>query len=567
MANYNDSELENAFGTTGLAYGKLNPAVVSKQTPYDTNAVDEFSLMRGVIDDYVNPQVLKTESEFVGIVVKIERSILSCKDEGQQLQTIETNAARVEECKHPGPKPKATHARGGGRYGAEAGAADDGSADMADWKRKRKEYIECKEKNKAFTTNILNATEVQNNIGYVRVCIPELDPRPLPSEWPSSAAGDLQAGCRKGQKLSLSIAETYPVFQYGLSLTDQNFITPGALVRVRLTYKPMGPQGITSGVPDVSQGGTILEVIRNDNSQPIILSGGGPPGAKAKAKEVTNPCLDPPLPPQVVADPTKQDSKLTDENIAGLPFVGKMNETFIDPSKKQLTKNLYLEDFGNVPRKFYKNVKILAMNLEVLIQYLHPEGVTKIKARNFKEFRITSGYRSRKKNAETEGTSKISQHMLARASDIVFTKFPPRQVFLAISDLIYRGAMKDGGLGYYSYGRNIKTGRQKGFVHYDVRNPGKQGRGNVPTTTHWTAKHGGPRWYQLDKHGTHTGGMEANIRREVTALGEYHDRAKRQRAELPRLFEDRYWTTTPPPGYPAAEPGVDDAEEPAAAKE
>ena len=329
----------------------------------------------------------------------------------------------------------------------------------------------------------------------------------------------------------------------------------------------MGPQGITSGVPDVSQGGTILEVIRNDNSQPIILSGGGPPGAKAKAKEVTNPCLDPPLPPQVVADPTKQDSKLTDENIAGLPFVGKMNETFIDPSKKQLTKNLYLEDFGNVPRKFYKNVKILAMNLEVLIQYLHPEGVTKIKARNFKEFRITSGYRSRKKNAETEGTSKISQHMLARASDIVFTKFPPRQVFLAISDLIYRGAMKDGGLGYYSYGRNIKTGRQKGFVHYDVRNPGKQGRGNVPTTTHWTAKHGGPRWYQLDKHGTHTGGMEANIRREVDALGEYHDRAKRQKAELPRLFEDRYWTTTPPPSYPAAEPGVDDAVEPAAAEE
>ena len=40
MANYNDSELENAFGTAGLAYGTLNPAVVSKQTPYDTNAVD-----------------------------------------------------------------------------------------------------------------------------------------------------------------------------------------------------------------------------------------------------------------------------------------------------------------------------------------------------------------------------------------------------------------------------------------------------------------------------------------------------------------------------------------------
>jgi hypothetical protein len=541
MADYSDSELANAFGTSGLAYGQLNPSVAAKQTPYDTNAVDEFSLMRGIIDDYVNPQVLKSESEFVGIVVKVERNILSCKDEGQKLKTIETTATTFEDCKDPGKDPSRTSIRAGVLMNPE---------EVKAWQPKHKEFLACKERNKEFTTNLLNAEKIQNNVGYVRVCIPELDPRPLPSVWPSSKTGELQSACLKEGKLALSIAETYPVFKYGMSLQDQNFITPGALVRVVLTYKPMGPRGVTSGIPDVSQGGHIIEVIRNENSQPIIMGHGNSSGAK-KAKETTDPCLEPPLPPQIVADPTQQDEALT--NVAGLPQIGKMDEIFIGDKahkkKQQLTKNLYLKDFGpgKLPRKYWKNAKILAMNLEVLIQYLYPGGVTrdpKVKARKFIEFRISSGYRSRKKNAHTEGTSKVSQHMLCRASDIVFKEYSPRQVFLAISDLIYRGAMKDGGLGYYSYGKNIKTGRQKGFVHYDVRNSGAKGRGDVPTTTHWTAAHGGPRWYLLDKKAHHTGGLETNIKKEL-----------------------EYWTTSPPPGQPVAQPGIDDAAAPPAAKE
>jgi len=561
MANYNDSELENAFGTAGLAYGTLNPAVVSKQTPYDTNAVDEFSLMRGVIDDYVNPQVLKTESEFVGIVVKVERSILSCTDKGQQLKTIETDAPTFEDCKDPGKDPSRTSVRDGVLMNPE---------EVKAWQPKHKEFIECKERNKAYTTNILNTTEIQNNIGYVRVCIPELDPRPLPTDWPSSNAKELRSGCLKGQKLALSIAETYPVFRYGLSLTDQNFITPGALVRVRLTYKPMGPQGITSGVPDVSQGGTILEVIRNDNNQPIVLSGGG----AASAKDVTTPCPDPPLPPQVVADPTQQDPKLTDENIAGLPFVGK-SEIFIGEDKKtrkQLTKNLFLKDFkcrgkktcknpppstggpaAQVPSKYYKNVKILAQNLEVLIQYLYPNGVDR------KRFSITNGYRTRQYNKCIEG-AKNSQHVLARAADITFKDFTPRQVFLAIMDLINRGLMREGGVGYYWY-----AATKTGFVHYDVRNPGGAGGARAKKTEqYWLGASKGPRWYQLDKKGKQKRGYEANIKKEVDIIGEYHKKANDLEVVLPNMFEDRYWSTSNPPGNPD---GTDDARQPPKATE
>ena len=98
-----------------------------------------------------------------------------------------------------------------------------------------------------------------------------------------------------------------------------------------------------------------------------------------------------------------------------------------------------------VPVEFYDNVKELAKNLEVLRYYFG------------KPIIINSSYRSPEHNKAIGGVSN-SQHLKAKASDIVINGVEPKEVYRAIESLIDRGLMKQGGLGLYYT-----------FVHYDIR--------------------------------------------------------------------------------------------------
>jgi uncharacterized protein YcbK (DUF882 family) len=126
----------------------------------------------------------------------------------------------------------------------------------------------------------------------------------------------------------------------------------------------------------------------------------------------------------------------------------------------QLTKNFALSEFNchdasdtPVPKKYMRNVQELASNLQVLRDDL---GVPVF---------VISGYRTPKYNKAVGGAEE-SQHLEAKAGDIVARGFTPKQVGARIEKLIKTGKMKQGGLGIY-----------KGWVHYDTR--GKKAR--------WTA--------------------------------------------------------------------------------
>lgn len=116
----------------------------------------------------------------------------------------------------------------------------------------------------------------------------------------------------------------------------------------------------------------------------------------------------------------------------------------------QITKNFNLNEFAckdgtTVPDEFLDNVKELAENLQILRDHL---GTS---------LHINSAYRTYAYNSQIGGASK-SQHLLAKAADIVSLKHTPWQVYTAIMHLIAEGKMKDGGVGLYNT-----------FVHYDVR--------------------------------------------------------------------------------------------------
>jgi uncharacterized protein YcbK (DUF882 family) len=116
----------------------------------------------------------------------------------------------------------------------------------------------------------------------------------------------------------------------------------------------------------------------------------------------------------------------------------------------KLTKNFNLEEFAcndgtPVPEEFYDNVQELAQNLQVLRDHL---GCP---------IHINSAYRTHAHNSKVGGASK-SQHLLAKAADIVSLKHTPWQVYTAIIQLISEGKMKQGGCGLYNT-----------FCHYDTR--------------------------------------------------------------------------------------------------
>lgn len=122
----------------------------------------------------------------------------------------------------------------------------------------------------------------------------------------------------------------------------------------------------------------------------------------------------------------------------------------------KLTKNFHLSEFDckdgtQVPDEYFDNVFELAVNLQVLRDYI-----------NEPLFISGSGYRTKSHNKEVRG-AKNSLHLVAKAADISVKSKSPKQLGTIIEKLISEGKMKQGGLGIYP-----------GFIHYDIR--GKKAR-------------------------------------------------------------------------------------------
>ena len=116
----------------------------------------------------------------------------------------------------------------------------------------------------------------------------------------------------------------------------------------------------------------------------------------------------------------------------------------------RLTNNFSLSEFDckdgtEMPSELLANVLELAENLQVLRDFV---GVP---------IKINSSYRSLSHNANIGG-SKSSQHLFAKAADIVIESKSPEQVANIIKVLISEGKMKQGGIGVYNT-----------FTHYDIR--------------------------------------------------------------------------------------------------
>ena len=116
----------------------------------------------------------------------------------------------------------------------------------------------------------------------------------------------------------------------------------------------------------------------------------------------------------------------------------------------RITENFSLSEFdckdgSELPTALLPNVLDLADNLQVLRDYL---GVP---------ISINSAYRSLEYNRNIGGATN-SQHLLAKAADIVVESKSPEQVANIIKYLISEGKMMQGGLKAYDT-----------FTHYDIR--------------------------------------------------------------------------------------------------
>jgi uncharacterized protein YcbK (DUF882 family) len=116
----------------------------------------------------------------------------------------------------------------------------------------------------------------------------------------------------------------------------------------------------------------------------------------------------------------------------------------------RITENFSLSEFdckdgSELPIALLPNVLDLADNLQVLRDYL---GVP---------ISINSAYRSLEHNRKIKGSTK-SQHLFAKAADIVVESKTPDEVANIIKYLISEGKMVQGGLKAYDT-----------FTHYDIR--------------------------------------------------------------------------------------------------
>lgn len=125
----------------------------------------------------------------------------------------------------------------------------------------------------------------------------------------------------------------------------------------------------------------------------------------------------------------------------------------------QLEKNFNIDEFKckdgtSVPNEYLSNVELLAKNLQVLRDKV---GLPII---------IISGYRSPEYNKKIGG-AKRSQHMLAKAADIIIKGMSSTEVKNVIISLIKSGEMHPGGIGLYQT-----------FTHYDVRGQNRRWYGS-----------------------------------------------------------------------------------------
>lgn len=116
----------------------------------------------------------------------------------------------------------------------------------------------------------------------------------------------------------------------------------------------------------------------------------------------------------------------------------------------KLTENFQLSEFRckdgtDVPDELMDNVIELAENLQILRDHIG------------KPITVISGYRSPKYNRKIGGARR-SQHMLAKAADIIVKGMTPDEVKAEIVKLIKEGKIKTGGIGLYT-----------SFTHYDIR--------------------------------------------------------------------------------------------------
>jgi uncharacterized protein YcbK (DUF882 family) len=120
--------------------------------------------------------------------------------------------------------------------------------------------------------------------------------------------------------------------------------------------------------------------------------------------------------------------------------------------REKLTDNFYLDEFAcndeqetPVPQEYMGNTLQLAENLQILRDHLDRPIV------------LTNGYRTPAHN-EAVGGSKKSQHLEAKAADIVVSGMSPVRVKQEIERLIDEGKLWFGGVGLYNT-----------FVHVDIR--------------------------------------------------------------------------------------------------
>ena len=116
----------------------------------------------------------------------------------------------------------------------------------------------------------------------------------------------------------------------------------------------------------------------------------------------------------------------------------------------QLEKNFSLKEFEckdgtAVPEEYMCNVEELARNLQILREHIQRPII------------VISGYRSPEYNKRCGG-AKRSQHLLAKAADIVIPGIDPLEIRNIIIKLIKEEKMQPGGVGLYST-----------FTHYDIR--------------------------------------------------------------------------------------------------
>ena len=125
----------------------------------------------------------------------------------------------------------------------------------------------------------------------------------------------------------------------------------------------------------------------------------------------------------------------------------------------QLEKNFNINEFkckdgSTVPDEYIENVKLLAKNLQVLRDKIGKPIV------------IISGYRSPEYNKKIGG-AKRSQHMVAKAADIIVNGMSSTEIKDIIVSLIKSGEMHPGGIGLYQT-----------FTHYDVRGANRRWYGS-----------------------------------------------------------------------------------------